>query len=159
MYTVYSCLPAETRGQSLSMGSTRVSRVSGLDTQLQQCCEKKKTEEGDRSKQLGTLETCHIDSFDCFCWTEAGTPLVALQGVFSWPSDLAKAPNSIIPAPETPSLNAECLSSAKTGLIRHVWLRKSSYPQANNVLDVFTKCILAERVLWKPLYCLDGVQS
>jgi len=45
--------------------------------------------EGDRSKQLGTFETCHSDSFDCFCWEGAGTSLVALQGVFAWPSDLA----------------------------------------------------------------------
>lgn len=51
--------------------------------------EGKKKGEGDRSKQLGTLETCHSDSFDCFCWEGPGTSLVALQGMFAWPSDLA----------------------------------------------------------------------
>lgn len=37
---VSSCrsVPAETLGQSRSMGSSRVSTGSGLDTQLQQCC-------------------------------------------------------------------------------------------------------------------------
>lgn len=43
---VSSCLsvPADTRGQSGSMGSRGVSRGSGLDTQLQQCCRERKRE-------------------------------------------------------------------------------------------------------------------
>lgn len=40
LHDVSSCrsVPAETRGQSDSIGSTGVSRGSGLDTQLRQCC-------------------------------------------------------------------------------------------------------------------------
>lgn len=41
-------IPAETRGQSGSMGSSGVSRGSGLDTQLQQCCKKEEKKETDQ---------------------------------------------------------------------------------------------------------------
>lgn len=47
-------LPAETRGQSGSMGSSGVSRGSGLDTQLQQHCSEDRGE-------IGQWKTVRID--------------------------------------------------------------------------------------------------
>lgn len=41
LYTV-NLIPAETLGQSGSIGSSGVSTGSGLDTQLQQCCRERK---------------------------------------------------------------------------------------------------------------------
>lgn len=56
-----SLIPAETRGQSGSMGSSGVSSGSGLDTQLRQCCrekEKRQTTEIVRA-QLSNFATKH----------------------------------------------------------------------------------------------------